>query len=278
MALLLAGLAACSAVKLAYGSLDDVAYWWLDSYIDFTDEQKPRVRDDLRRLHAWHRAEELPKIAELLRRIEVAAPASIGAEQACSFVPLFRDRLGAVAARAELEGSTLARNLLPRQIAHLERKYASNDAPFRREWLEPATWQLQDKRLKQFVDRAETVYGTLTEAQRTLVEDHLSRSSFDAKRTLAERHRRQQDALATLRRVGGQRLSAGDTQRLLRGYFERALVSPDPSYRAYQDALIRENCTLVAALHESTTPAQRESAVRRLRGWQRDLAELAGQR
>jgi hypothetical protein len=57
---LVAGLAACSAIKLGYNNLDEIAYWWLDSYVDFTDDQAPRAREDLARLHWWHRNEELP--------------------------------------------------------------------------------------------------------------------------------------------------------------------------------------------------------------------------
>ena len=34
------GLAACSAVRLGYANLPDLAYWWLDGYVDFSDEQE----------------------------------------------------------------------------------------------------------------------------------------------------------------------------------------------------------------------------------------------
>src|SRR5207245_8249679 len=61
---LVTGLAACSAIKLGYNTLGEVAYWWLDSYIDFTDAQAPLVRQDLARLHAWHRHEELPRFIQ----------------------------------------------------------------------------------------------------------------------------------------------------------------------------------------------------------------------
>ena len=57
------GLSACSAVKLGYGSAPQVVYWWLDGYLDFTDAQAPQVRDELDRLHRWHRSTELPKLA-----------------------------------------------------------------------------------------------------------------------------------------------------------------------------------------------------------------------
>ena len=61
-------LAGCSAIKLGYNSLPQVSSWWLDGYIDFSDEQEPRVRDDLARLHQWHRRQELPKIGALLQK------------------------------------------------------------------------------------------------------------------------------------------------------------------------------------------------------------------
>ena len=51
----------------------------------------------------------------------------------------------------------------------------------------------------------------------------------------------------------------------LRGYLDRVLASPDPVYRAAQETWLQEGCALFAAVHESTTAAQREQAARRLR-------------
>jgi hypothetical protein len=39
----------------------------------------------------------------------------------------------------------------------------------------------------------------------------------------------------------------------------------------------QEVCRVTSVLHNSTTAAQREFAVRRLRAWQRDLGDLAAQ-
>ena len=56
----------CSAVRLGYNKLPELASWWLDSYIDFSDTQGPQAKAALHKLQAWHRKEELPAIAELL--------------------------------------------------------------------------------------------------------------------------------------------------------------------------------------------------------------------
>ena len=44
-------LAGCSAIKLGYNTLGEVAYWWLDSYIDFAQ----RVVAELDRAAAGQR-------------------------------------------------------------------------------------------------------------------------------------------------------------------------------------------------------------------------------
>src|SRR3954451_17700071 len=69
-----AALSGCSAIKLGYNNLDEIAYWWVDRYLDFNEEQSRRVREDLARLHRWHRQEELPEVAAILHRMEQLAP------------------------------------------------------------------------------------------------------------------------------------------------------------------------------------------------------------
>ena len=89
--------------------------------------------------------------------------------------------------------------------------------------------------------------------------------------------RRQRDALQVLRKLATEPVSFGEARSMLRGYFARVQEPPDPAERRYQQALIEEGCRNFAGLHNSTTPAQRQVAVRRLRAYQRDLGELAAQ-
>lgn len=277
MLALAAALAACSAVKLGYNNLADVAYWWLDSYADFDDEQATRVREDLARLHLWHRARELPRLAHMLHSMEELAAGDITPAQACQFVTQLRERFNATAAHAEPAAVTLAISLAPEQLQHLEHKYARNNAQYRKEWIRPSPTDVAEKRFKLFLDRTESVYGGLDEKQRTVLRRQLERSTFDGQRVLAERMRRQQDALQTLRKLAGEPVSFDDARGLLRGYLARAQESPDPVHRQYQQGLIEESCRVFAGLHNSTTALQRQAAVRRLRAYRRDLRELAAQ-
>lgn len=274
-AALAAALAACSAVKLGYNALDDVGYWWLDGYAAFTDDQGLRVREELGRLHAWHRANELPRLAQLLQRMEQLAPGALTPAQACAFVPELMGRFHATWDQAEPTAAALALQLSPRQLRHLQRKYAENNRKFQRDWVEVAADELKEKRFKVLLERLEMVYGRLEEPQRAVLRAGIERSVFDAQRTLAERQRRQNDLLQLLRRYAGSPTAVPEVRGALRGYVNRVFQSPDPAYRAYQQAQQEEGCRIVAAVHESTSAAQREQAVRRLRDYQRDLRELA---
>ena len=268
-------LAGCSAIKLGYNSLPQVGSWWLDGYIDFSDEQEPRVRDDLARLHQWHRRQELPKIGALLQQAERMVANDLTAEEVCSMVPAIRQRIAAIADRAEPAAVTLALGLQPEQLAHLQRKYEKNIREYRKDWIDLPTEDLRDKQFKQYVDRMEMVYGRLDENQRELVRSQLERSVFSAETSLRERQRRQQDILQTLRRLAGQQVSLTDARAVVHQLVERGLQSPDTRYRSYEESLIRQGCRNLAAVHQSTTPQQRLSAVRRLRAYQRDLDDLA---
>jgi hypothetical protein len=268
-------LAACSTIKLGYSNVDDIAYWWMDSYLDFTDAQTTRVREDLARLHHWHRTQELPRIEATLHRMELLAPREVSPAQACTFVAPLRERLYALADRAEPAAVTLAMDLTAEQLAHLKRQYEKKNADYRKEWVQLTAQELREKRVKRFAQRGELIYGKLEEPQLAVLRRLVDKSIFQPERWLAERQRRQQDALQTLHKVAGQPLSIDQARTLMHGLIQRVRESPDPAYRAYEQALIGEACRNLSALHNSTTSAQRRTAVERLRAYQRDLRELA---
>ena len=268
-------LAACSTIKIAYNNAAGVGYWWLDGYVDFNEAQTLQLRADLARLQLWHRSTELPRYVELLQKVEQLATADIGPEQVCAIALEMRRHLGTLLAQIEPAATALAMTLTPAQLQGLDRKYAKADARYRKEWLSRAPAEQSDKRYKQWLARTEMIYGRLDGAQKDSLRAQVALSGFDARMSYEERLRRQQDALQTLRRITQAGLPEGDARDLVHGYFERALDSPNPAYRAYQQALLQEDCRSVALTHNTATAGQRDTAVQRLRAYERDLAQLA---
>lgn len=273
------GLAACSTIKLGYSTLPELGYWWLNGYVDFTEEQAPRVRAELARLHGWHRQQELPRFIDIVARMEQLAPGAVSSAQACEFVAEVQGRLNLVAEQALPAAASLAGTLSADQLRHLQGKYGKNNDKFRKEQIHATLSEQREKRYEQMLDRFETLYGRLGQAQRRVLRQAIEHSMYDPQRVLAERMRRQQDLVRTLARIGeaGAGAAPVDTAGLLRAYVQRAQKSPDASYRAWQQDLLQENCRTFAAVHASTTTEQREHAVQRLRGYQRELRELSGQ-
>ena len=275
----------CSAIKLGYNNGTELAYFWLDGYADFREEQSPRVREELTKLLAWHRADELPKLAELLQKVQRLASADIAPGQICAIYADVRERFDATTRRAEPAAVWLSMGLSADQLRHIDRQVKKADDKYRRDNLDLTPAERMDRRTKTNVERAEEFYGKLDDKQvavlRQAMENSISRPEFNQ----TERQRRQADFAQTLRVVSGQstqsngaKPSAAEVQVLLRAYLDRMARSPNLEYRAYSDKLTQESCATFASLHNSTSKEQRDRAARRLAAYERDVRELNAQR
>jgi hypothetical protein len=272
------GLSACSAIKLGYSTLPELAFLWVDGYVDFTDEQEPDVKRELARLHDWHRREELQKLIEILARLEQMAAGEVTPQQACEVVTQLQARIDAVAGQAAISAGAIVPTLTARQLRHVERKYRSRNEDFFKEWVNRPVPEQQEKRYEVMLDRLEMFYGRLDAPQRAVLRQGMERSMYAPAKTLSERQRWQQDLLQALRQGSVPDTPPATAASLVHASLDRMQQPPDAAYRAWRDALIQESCRIVSAVHHATTPAQREQAVRRLRAYQRDLRELAGAR
>ncbi len=269
-------LPACSTLKIFYNQAPDFAYWYLDGYIDFTGAQSLQVKDDLGKLQAWHRQTQLPAYIDTLRRLRQRMPADMDAAQACAVFADVRSKLAAVSRRAEPVAVALVGTLQASQLTQLERQWAKGNADYRDTFLDGPPRKGRDRRYKQAVSRAERLYGTLEEKQLAVIGQRLEQSRFDAALFYAEKLRRQQDALQTLRALVAERASAEKTRLAIRGLIERWLHSPIAAHREHLEGLTQEGCQTFAALHNSTTPAQRAKAVETLDAYEQDLRALSG--
>ncbi len=273
LALLLAG---CSVVRLAYGQAPTLAYWWIDGYVDLDDAQSATLRDGLERWFEWHRRTELPRYVALLARAqrEVMEP-SLTPDQLCAWRDEAARRLDAALEEAAPMAAALMLTLTPEQIRHMERKLAKDGAELKRDFAQPDRAERARASFRRTLERYENLYGRLDDAQRARLAELLAASPFDAERWLAERERRNRDLIAMVSAVAGSGRDAdaarAQAQAAVRTLAERVLRSPRPEYRAYQQRLTQENCALASAMHNLTTPAQRQHARNKLKGWEDEL-------
>ena len=269
-------LQACTTVQFAYNQMQHLAYWQLNSYLDLSDAQRERARDELGVLHRWHRAAMLPRHADLLQKVQQQLPSTLSREQVCSTYDTARTQIDKVIAQAEPQLVWLATTLTDGQISHLQRKQADSNADWKKEWVDVTPDKLRELRFKQLSTRAETFYGTLEAPQKAALTTFIAQSSFEPQRTYAERLRRQKDLVEVLQKIAKDRTNTEQARTLVRGYLARFNASPDVAYQRYVETLVTEGCEGLARMHNTMTMAQRLKAVQSLQGYSQDFLLLAG--
>jgi hypothetical protein len=277
IAVCVAVLSGCSAVRLAYNQAPELAYWWLDGYVDFSDQQAPQARAALADWFAWHRGTQLGDYASFLAMAQQDVQTDASAEQMCRWWDDLRRRLERAFERGVPALAELVRTLRPDQVQHIERRYYKADEDFKADFLQTTRAEQLEASIKRTVSRAETLYGKLDDAQRGLVARAMARSPFDGQLWLLERQARQREIVQTLRMLVAEQADTGRVQAALRVFAAHAALSPRANYRAYAQRLTEFNCVFAVQLHNSTTPEQRRRAVERLKGWEDDLRSLAAQ-
>ena len=275
LALVLPG---CSALKLGYNNTPEISYWWLDGYFDFNSTQSTQLRKDLNSIQTWHRQNELTTIVKTLDKIQRITAGNVTPDQVCELYADIRPRFQALIDQTEPVMVSMAPTLKPEQIAHLSSQLTKRSEKWREEWLDGSVSERRDRRVKQWVDRTEMLYGRLEEPQLALLKSTVANSSFDAASSYRESQRRHQDALQTFKKIQLEKADGAKVRSDIRGLLDRSMTSPDAAYRAQMDKLTQENCKALATLHNSTTAAQRQKAKSVLEGYGADALTLMLQR
>lgn len=264
-------LAGCSALRVVYNTGPQLAWWWLDGYLDFTSAHAPQVKAAIDKWFDWHRSTQLTEYAAFLAEAQREVTAPTTAAAVCRWNARVGELLSPAAAQALAQAADLVPGLGEAQLRHLEQRYQKNLEEMRGDYLQADAGERAQASLKRTLERAEQLYGRLGEAQRKVIADGVAASPFDPQAWMEERRRRQRDTLQTLRRLLADKADRDQRLAALRMLTDRSQRSPDPVYRAYQLKLTEYNCDFAARVHNATTPEQRLRARANLKGWEDDL-------
>lgn len=267
-------LAGCSTLQIGYNNAASLSYWWLDSYVDFNETQTSQAREALSALHSWHRRDELPAYSALLRQAQTLAGGQVSAQQICALVPPIEGALLRLGEQAATDLSPLLPNLRPEQLQRMAQQFDKHNRKWRAEWLDIPPSELQARRLKRAVERAESLYGRLEPHQLAVLQQGINASPFDPRLGWRERLRRQQDILRTLQEHGSRPDRPAHLKAEMLALIERSLRSPDPAYRNQFEAATAASCRMIATLHNSANATQRQKLQETLRDYETDLREL----
>ncbi|WP_229256725.1 DUF6279 family lipoprotein [Duganella lactea] len=276
--LLLAVLAGCSSLKLAYNNGDTLLYWWLDGYVDLNSEQKGWVKDDIDRLFQWHRKSQLQDYIQLLQTAQRQLSSGPTQADLQNDYDDIKRRTEALLLQATPQLAELARSLQPEQIATLERKFAANNAEFRKKNMRGDKEAQQRYRFKKSMEQFELWFGNFTAEQQAQIRQASDARPLNNEIWLDERARRQNSILALVRKVQSEKLGKEATQALIQTLIKEGFRRLDNSERsAFFDAAEEGNIKLVLTVIQLATPTQKAHAQRRMQGWIDDFRSLAAQ-
>ena len=270
-------LAGCSALRLGYANGDTVVYWWLNGYVDFSREQKPWVKAHIDHLFDWHRKTQLPDYVQLLTQVQErlrrgsATPQDIHGDFAA-----VRKRAVLVFDKAVPELTELAMSMQPHQLANLEKKFASNNEKYRKEYLQGSLEDRQRQRFKKVLNQAEYWFGEFSVEQEAKIRAASDARPLDYEITLNEHIRRQQEMLAMLKRIQAEHPPREVVSRMIQDYIARGAANfTYAEHKAFFDGSSDGLAQLIATIVNMATPEQKAHAIKRLQRWIDDCNALA---
>jgi len=271
-------LTGCSAVRLGYNNLPDIASWWLDSYIDFSDTQGPQAKAALQKLQTWHRKEELPAIAELLVQAQTLAPQNITPEQACKIWEGAQVRVESFIQESSRLAAPVVSQLSAKQLKHLEKEWASRNEDWKKQWVQGTPDSRIKKRLDLAAERFNSFYGDLNLEQRQVLKQQFLQSTWSPEASYQRRLKRQQEQLIALQAMSSEitkpAMPLAQVEKALQSLILQSVRPKDAAELSKQLQLEQQACQNLAQLHNTMSPAQRLKAQRKLKDYETDVREL----
>jgi len=271
-------LTGCSAIRLGYNKLPEIASWWLDSYIDFTDSQGLQAKVALQKLQTWHRKEELPAIAELLVQAQTLALQNITPEQACKVWEGAQVRIESIIQESSRLAAPVVSQLSAKQLKHLEKEWASRNEDWKKNWLQGNPDTRIKKRVDIAAERFNSFYGDLNTEQRQLLKQQFLQSAWTPEWGYQQRVKRQQEQLAALQAMSSEITKPAmpllQVEKALETLMLQSVRPRDTSDLSKQLLLEQQACQNLAQLHNIMSPAQRLKAQRKLKDYETDVREL----
>lgn len=271
-------LTGCSAVRLGYNKLPEIASWWLDSYIDFSDTQGPQAKAALQKLQTWHRKEELPAIAELLVQAQTLALQNITPEQACKVWEGAQVRIESFIQESSRLAAPVVSQLSAKQLKHLEKEWASRNEDWKKQWLQGTPDSRIKKRVDLAAERFNSFYGDLNLEQRQVLKQQFLQSTWTPEASYQLRLKRQQEQLIALQAMSSEitkpAMPIAQVEKTLQSLILQSVRPKDSADLSKQLQLEQQACQNLAQLHNTMSPGQRLKAQRKLKDYETDVREL----
>lgn len=267
-------LASCSATRVAYNNADTALRFMMPSYLELDPAQTEEMSLRIVRFHQWHRANELPAYAALMRSASERAARGITAEDVAWGLAGVRARFRAFAAKASQDMAPVLATLSPEQLAVLESNFAERNQKFAREYMPSDKSERRRGQAKRTIERFRDFTGDLTTEQEARIERFTLEHEDHVALRFEDRRQWQRDVIAVLRaKPPEQDLASG-----LADIFSHPERRRSERFIREDKAWDEDLGQLIVELDRTLSSKQRAHVVRRLADYADDFAALAGGR
>jgi hypothetical protein len=260
-------LLACSAARFGYNNGEILSYWWLNRYVDFDAAQRPWVKKEIAGLFSWHRKTQLKGYAQWLTRGQKRIQGTVTETELLADYEDVKQRLLLMADKALPDLADLALSLQPQQIANIEKKFASNNNDYRKEFLRGDLEQRRRYRYKKTLQQAEDWFGGFSREQEQRIQAASDARLLNNEWVLADRVQWQKALIDLLKKIQAEKPGREATMAMLKDYVAAAM-------NRFDDQSVG-TARMVALIVNDTTPAQKERFIKTSQQWIDDFEALA---
>jgi hypothetical protein len=267
-------LTACSLTRVAYNYADSIVPYMASNYLDLDAEQSERLRPLIVRFHEWHRTNELPVYAALLRSASERAAKGLTADDVAWAMDSLRSRYRRLAAKAAEDAAPVLATLEPAQLAVLEHKFAESNEKYAKEYLSTDDAKRKRVQAKRMLDRFRDIAGSLTHEQEARIERFALDHERHVELRFEDRQHWQRDLVAVLR----EHRDPKDLGPRLAHLFYNPELRRSEEFSREDKRWNEDFGQLIADLDRTLSDRQRAHVVKRLSGYAEDFSTLAGKK
>ncbi len=263
--------AGCSLVNVGYNYADTVALYMARDYLSLDAAQYTEAKARIAALHDWHRREEMPAYATLLRGASARLAKGLTIEDTRWAVAQARAHYRTASARAAREAAPVLATLELPQIAHLEHKLAENNEKYAKEYLSADLAKRQRAQVKRLREGLEEWFGALSRDQASRLERFVAENGRFSQARFDDRRRWQIESIALIKR---HRRADELAPRLALMFSQPETARTDEfnrESRQWDEAMAQ----LLFDLDRTLSPQQRSRALERLAKYAKEFGDLA---
>ena len=268
-----AAMSGCSTVRMGYNQLDTIALWTADRYFDLDDEQSRAFRTRFRRLHEWHRYEQLPDYANFLGEAKARLERGLTAEDVNWFIEGLQHRYEIIVERGVDDAVAILLTITPQQLVVLQTRWDKINHNFASEYeIGSSIAQQRNAAAQRTIEICRDWFGSLSISQEQMIRASVGQMEMIGPLRQQDRMRRQREFLALMQL----REKPDVFTEKLKYWLIHWQAGRSPEYqRAF--ALAREQrIALLIAIDRTLTPHQRALAAGRLQDYIDDFRALSG--